>query len=109
MIVNEEKKGNVYVLTPEGRLDTTNYTILEQHLAKITGANAGNILIDMSKLEYISSSGLRVLLMYLKKSKEVNGRLMLCSMIPDIREVFEISGFVNIFEIYGSREDALAS
>jgi anti-anti-sigma factor len=109
MNVTEEKTGNVYVLTPEGRLDTTNYQVLEQHLAKITGPDAANILIDMSKLEYISSSGLRVLLMYLKKSKAANGRLMLCSMIPDIREIFEISGFVNIFEIYGSREEALAS
>lgn len=108
MNVTEEKTGNVYVLTPEGRLDTTNYQVLEQHLQNITGSNAGNILVDMSKLEYISSSGLRVLLMYLKKIKAVNGRLMLCSMIPDIREVFEISGFVNIFEIFNSREEALA-
>ena len=47
--------------------------------------------------------------MYLKKIKAVNGRFMLCNMNPEIKEIFEISGFINIFEIYDDLESALKS
>lgn len=93
----------------EGRLDTTNYSELESNLSKLTDNNEINILLDLEKLEYISSSGLRIFLMFLKKIKAAKGRLMLCTMSKDIKEVFEISGFVNIFEIFDDKEAALKS
>jgi len=107
MNITESKIGEINVVHVEGRLDTTNYGELEHHLSALTDNNEVQILLDMSKLEYISSSGLRILLMFLKKIKTVEGRFMLCSMSSDIREIFEISGFVNIFEIFENQEAAL--
>ena len=58
-------------------------------------------------MEYISSSGLRILLMFLKKLKAAEGRFMLSGMSTEIRDIFEISGFVNIFEIFDDEAEAL--
>lgn len=107
MKIDETKSGDVVVIEISGRLDTTNYQELETKLAGILDRKETNILLDIRKLEYVSSSGLRILLMYLKKIKALQGRLMLCSMSPEIREIFEISGFINIFEVYEDRAKAL--
>lgn len=109
MNIDVSKSGNTVVVNIEGRLDTTNYNELETQLAAVLERNGNMILLDISKLEYVSSSGLRILLMYLKKVKALQGRFMLCGMSPEIRKIFEISGFINIFEVYKNREDALKS
>lgn len=107
MEISQEKHGAINVVGIDGRLDTTNYGELESVLSELTGRGEVDLLLDLSGMEYISSSGLRVFLMYLKKIREAKGRFMLCSMSPDIREIFEISGFINIFEIFENREEAL--
>ncbi|RLD82356.1 MAG: anti-anti-sigma factor [Bacteroidetes bacterium] len=107
MNITESKAGEINIVSIEGRLDTTNYGELEHHLSSLTDNDEVQILLDLSQLEYISSSGLRILLMFLKKIKAAEGRFMLCSMSNDIKEIFEISGFINIFEIFDDQEAAL--
>lgn len=109
MNITKEKKDDINVLQIEGRLDTTNYADLEDMLVRLTENNEINILLDLSALEYISSSGLRIFLKYLKVIKAAKGRFMLCAMTKDIREIFEISGFINIFEIFEDQAIALKS
>lgn len=109
MNITVNKVGDTNVVQVEGRLDTTNYGELEHHLSSLTDNKELLILLDLEKLEYISSSGLRILLMFLKKIKAVDGRFMLCGLSSDIREIFEISGFINIFEIFENQETALKS
>ncbi len=109
MNITENKVGDVNIVQVEGRLDTTNYGELEHHLSNLTDNNEVIILMDFEKLEYVSSSGLRILLIFLKKIKAAEGRFMLCSMSKDIKEIFEISGFINIFEIFDDRDTALKS
>jgi len=58
-------------------------------------------------MDYVSSSGLRILLMALKRITMVKGKFVLCNLQENIREIFEISGFTTIFEIYPNEEDAL--
>lgn len=109
MDISIENKDGICLVKIDGRLDTTNYGELEAALGKQFDGKEHNFLLDLEKLDYISSSGLRILLMYLKKIKAVNGRFMLCNMNPEIKEIFEISGFINIFEIYDDLESALKS
>jgi anti-anti-sigma factor len=109
MNVTINKEGDINVVSIEGRLDTTNYGELEHQLSSLTEKQEHIILLNLEKLEYISSSGLRILLMFLKKIKAAEGRFMLCSMTAEIKEIFEISGFINIFEIFNSKADALKS
>ena len=90
-----------------GRLDTTNYSVLEKNLMDLIDNHQDRILVECSKMDYISSSGLRILLMGLKKVTLMKGKFALCGLQENIHEIFEISGFTSIFEIHPTREDAL--
>lgn len=108
MELNETKNGNFLVVQLPSRLDTSNYTQLEGKLISIIEKGEKEIVVDCSGLLYISSSGLRVLLMALKKTSSLKGKLHLCCLQENIREIFEISGFNSIFSIFPTLEEALA-
>ena len=95
------------VIGIEGRLDTTNYAILENKLMSLIDGGQVKIIMDCSKMDYISSSGLRVFLLGLKKITIMKGRFILTDLQETIREIFEIAGFTSIFEIYKTQEEAL--
>ena len=103
----EQKTDRCVIIGILGRLDTTNYSILEKKLMELIDSNHDKILVECSKMDYISSSGLRILLMALKKITLMKGKFALCGLQENIHEIFEISGFTSIFEIHISKEDAL--
>jgi len=72
----------------------------------IMGGNA-KLVVNLDKLNYISSAGLRVFLVSNKLIKKNNGSLRLCNLNDTVKEVFEISGFHMIFEIFESEDAAL--
>ena len=91
----------------DGRLDTTNYSVLEKKLMELIDTGQSKLLVNLSEMDYVSSSGLRILLMALKRITVAKGKFALCSLQPNIKEIFEISGFTNIFEIYDNEEKGL--
>ena len=103
----EKNTEKCMIIGIKGRLDTINYSILEKRLMELLDQNVSKILVNCSQMDYVSSSGLRILLMALKRITMVKGKFVLCSLQENIREIFEISGFTTIFEIYPSEEDAL--
>jgi anti-sigma B factor antagonist len=107
MTINEIKNDGVSIIEIEGRLDTTNYAVLESKLMTMLDRGDVKIIVDCKNMEYISSSGLRVFLMALKKATLFKGRFVLSSLQQTILEIFEIAGFTSIFEIYKTREEAL--
>jgi anti-anti-sigma factor len=107
MELSEQKTDKGMIIGISGRLDTTNFSILEKKLMDLIDHGEHKIAVDCSGMDYVSSSGLRIMLMALKKITIVKGKFVLCSLQENIREIFEISGFTNIFEIYPSREEAL--
>ena len=109
MDIVESKEGKVLVLEPEGRLDSTNSSGLEERLLVVIEKGENALVIDFEKLNYISSAGLRVLLIAAKQLQQSGGRIALHAMSPSVREVFEISGFLRLLEAYGNRAAALES
>jgi len=107
MEVTELKKENYVIIQIRGRLDTTNYNQLETKLMGLIDSGRVRILVDCSEMDYVSSSGLRVFLMALKKIGPAKGRFVLCSLQENIRDIFGISGFSSIFEICTDREEAI--
>jgi anti-anti-sigma factor len=107
MEISELKTDQCVIIGITGRLDTTNYSILEKKLMDMIDSHHDKILVDCAKMDYVSSSGLRILLMALKKITMAKGKFVLCSLQENIREIFEISGFTNIFEIYATQDEAL--
>lgn len=109
MKITDTKKDNYSIMELDGRLDTTNYQSLETALQEKLDGGEKNIIVDCEKLSYISSSGLRVFLMFLKKIKAVEGAFFICSLQDDIQEIFKISGFNSIFDIFENRNKAEAA
>ncbi len=107
MEIIEKKMDSCTVLSIIGRLDTTNYSILEKKLMEMIANQQDRIVVECSKMDYVSSSGLRILLMALKKITLSKGKFVLCGLQDNIREIFEISGFTNIFEIHPAQEEAI--
>ena len=67
------------------------------------------MVLDLARLDYISSAGLRVVLLLAKKLKQAGGALALCDIQPSVREVFEISGFLAILTVCDTRAQAVAA
>jgi anti-sigma B factor antagonist len=107
MEINETKTETCIIIGINGRLDTTNYGILEKKLKDLIDEREHRILVDCARMDYVSSSGLRILLMTLKSLSQVNGKFILCNLQENIKEIFEISGFNSIFEIYPTKDEAL--
>ena len=105
--IKYETVGEVLVLSLEGKLNSNNAAEVEADILRHIGQGANQLLLDMSALDYISSAGLRVVLVAAKRLKQSAGALVLCSVQSQIREVLEISGFLNILSVADTRENAL--
>ena len=108
MNLTAEKIGETLVVSPEGQLNSSNAASVGADLLAQIGQGERKIVLDLSRLAYISSAGLRVVLQLAKQIKQQAGNLVLCSLQPHVHEVFEISGFLSILTAVDSREDALA-
>lgn len=93
----EEHDENILV-TMIGSLDTAAAIEAEQTLKPITEGEGKDIVFECKELEYIASSGLRILLDVLKKTKAKGKKVTLCNVNDDIQNVFKITGFINLFE-----------
>jgi anti-sigma B factor antagonist len=104
----DKKLDNVNVLSLSGRLDAYSATEVEKKLDSLIEFGQNRLVIDLEKLEYISSSGLRVFLASLKKAKKGQGDIKLACMKPFIKEVFDIAGFSQLFNIFDTQEAAVS-
>ena len=87
-----------YFATFEGEMDTVAAVEAEKVLKPIYDSNGKDVIIDCSGLEYIASSGLRILLSILKGAKANGSRVVMRGVNDDIKTVFQLTGFINIFE-----------
>jgi anti-sigma B factor antagonist len=94
-IETEVENKTTAVLKLSGRLDTANAPILEQKI-KQWGDGITELILDFEDVEYISSMGLRVLLSAKKASREKNRQFVIRRMNDIVREVFEMTGFINL-------------
>lgn len=105
----QEEAGDVVIVKLAGRLDSSAAQPAEESFARVLASGTPRLAIDMSKLEYISSAGLRVLLVVAKKVQQANGKVVLFGLVPNVREVFSISGFDRIFSIQPEAAAAVAA
>lgn len=99
--------GDVKVVGLEGKMDSQGFNMVEKKIVDLIDQGARKILLDFAKLEYINSAGLRILIIAANKIKEVEGELRLCSPNKLVKEIFAISGFEKIFQIFDDRIKAL--
>ena len=109
MEVKTERENETLIARAEGRIDGTNARDFEDAMTAVIGESDCAVIIDFENLAYISSAGLRSLLLIGKELWNRDAKFALCSLSAPIREVFEISGFDKIIPIHGSRAEALKS
>lgn len=99
MDVKIEKNGAKTLVVLSGRLDTTNADQFQKDITSLFEDPAPQIEIDCTDMDYTSSQGLRMFLMLQKSVSSKGGSMVMVNMKPQVREVFDITGFSNIIKI----------
>ncbi len=104
-----EEKDKKQVIRLEGRIDAACTPILEAKLEELLEAGHTKFVIDFTRVDYISSAGLRFLLSATKKAKAAQGMLNLSSVPDEVMEIIRMAGFERILHIFPNEEKALAA
>ena len=109
MEVKTEWGKGILVVMPEQRIDGSNATQFHNALSLAINDTDSSLLLDMERLTYVSSAGLRVIMIASKTLESRDMRLLVCSLSEKVRRIFQISGIDKMVETHNAREDAMAS
>ena len=99
MEVTVNKLDGVTTVTLDGRLDTPASPEVSAKLEPVLQDASGTIILDCSRMSYISSSGLRIFLTVRKAAAAAGGKVIVRGLVPEVRSVFMMTGFLNLFQI----------
>jgi anti-sigma B factor antagonist len=105
--IKQQKSNDICILQVSGKLDSNTSPEFETQMMYYINAGEKNILLDCKELDYISSAGLRVLLLGAKVLKNSGGKIVISSLKEHIFEVFKIAGFTEIFPVYPTADEAI--
>lgn len=109
MNITEVRRNDRLVVVPAGRLDSGTAPLLDRHLSAVIQRGDTRLVLDLTSVDYISSTGLSVFLSAAKKIKPVpGGSLALAGLNSRIRLVFEMSGFLRLFPVFATVDEAVA-
>lgn len=97
-LVTQASPGEPGKLVCSGRLDQNGGTILEEALNQVWGGGARHVLLECSGVNYLSSAGVRSLLVTLKKARLAGGNLTLSGVTPEVEQVLQLSGLRSLFQ-----------
>jgi anti-anti-sigma factor len=109
MEISEQRQGDIIILIPVGRINNDTSTVFQPKLLESVGSAGSRVLIDFSSVEYISSAGLRALMMAAKQSKANNGRFAVAALTPMVKEIFTISRFSLVVQVFETTAEAIAA
>ncbi len=108
MNVTTKYAGSTAVVAVNGRIDSANAKDFDQKLSEVIDRGGSRLVIDCGDLTYISSAGLRAILLAIKRTNAAGGGMAMCRTPDHIREVLEVSGFTRLIQVYETVEDAEA-
>lgn len=97
----------VTILSIVGRLDAVAAPDVQAYFMQAVAESPAAVLLDLEGVEYISSGGIRSVIMLMRACERYGSRLRICGMNPFVRQVFELSNLTQIFDIHPGRQDAL--
>ncbi len=109
MELTSVRDGSNVVVGAGERIDGTNAREFQSALDAAIEETDRVVVLDLSDLSYISSAGLRAILMTARSLRRQEGTLAVCSLTDSVREVFEISGFNQIIPVHSSKEEAISA
>lgn len=109
MDLSEEKRHGIVVLEPAGRLDAGSAAILEEALRRRMDAGDRCFVLDGCRLDYIDSTGLRVILSAAKRLSQAGGEIVLAGLTDYVNEVFAMAGLTSILRVFSSADEAVSA
>ena len=106
--ITHSRSGQVCVVVLKGRIDSANADDVMTRLKNLFTSGEKNVLVDLGAVLYLTSAAFRALLVASDEAERNAARLALCSVIGQVRDLFEMGGLLDAFTILGSREEALA-
>ena len=100
---------DILVVDMDGRLDTSTSGDAHDEMVRIAQSGTKKIVLNLDKLEYVSSAGLRVILTAAKLLQTATGEMKICHANGVVNEVLETSGFNHLINIYANEKDAVAA
>lgn len=107
MELEQNKNGDVTTLALTGRLDAATSATAQEQILRIIDEGNLKLIIDLSRLDYVSSAGLRIFITAGKRVKSKGGKMVFCSLQEYTKELFEIAGFTSIFTTCPTPAEAL--
>lgn len=104
--ISVEEEAGFHVVTLEGRMDASTTPVVEKKLASLLAASS-KVLIDFSKVSYLSSAGMRFLLSSTKKMSAKEGQIAFFGMSDEVIEIIKMAGFERILKIFSTKKEAL--
>ncbi len=109
MDINKEQVGDAYVVSPTGRLDGIYSTAFANEVGELIAGAHPKILIDFAEIDFVTSAGIRAVLLLMKKAKASGAAFALCGVNDQVREVLDATGLESIIPIYPDRTEGLAA
>lgn len=108
MTITESVQKNVCILELEGRFDINQVEMFSQKINEVIERGIYHILLDCNKMNFVSSAGLRILILSHQNLSTHDGAIYLCGLNANTKRVFEITGYLNLFRISDNRVEALS-
>ena len=109
MQIYTNKEGNNLVIEVKGRLDAVTSPKLEEECQGLIDQGEKSMVMDLGGVDYISSAGLRAILVLARKLNGSGGQIRFCGLKGMVQEVFSISGFTSLFPVFPSVTEALGN
>jgi len=109
MEISEQRQGDVVVLHPVGHLNNDTSPVFQQKLLAAVGSTGVAVLVDLSGVDYVSSAGLRALMMASKQSKATNGHIAVAGLTTMVKEIFAISRFSLVVQVFETPAEAISA
>jgi anti-sigma B factor antagonist len=109
MNITEREENGIAIVEIDGKMDTATSPAAQENFTTMINGGKTKILLNLAELDYLSSSGLRVILTLAKELEKVGGALRICNLNKVVQEIFDISGFSYILKVFPSESEALAS
>ena len=109
MEIDHEVQQAIWIITMRGRFDAPSAPEAEKRLRTLLEEGMTRVVLDLSEVEYVSSGGLRVIIMLTKALERKMGELKLCGLTPFVSEVFKITNLAKRYDICATRDEALSA
>src|SRR5262245_42099709 len=108
MEITEELRDGIAAVEVKGRIDSASAPGLQEKLSQLVGSGCTGLIVDFRHVAYISSAGFRALLIAAQQGESMRCTVALCGIAGEVRRMFEMGAFDQVFTILGTREECAA-